>query len=86
MSGNLILRSHMRESGRQLSSEEMERVNKLHSDAYLHRSSEVHSLPGVSDLLSTFSKLSVPFAIRTGGKRADVQPSLDLLGVSRERW
>jgi HAD superfamily hydrolase (TIGR01549 family) len=82
MSGNLILRSFMRESGRQLSFEEMEHVNKLQSNAYLHRFSEVHSLPGASDLLSTFSKLSVPFAIGTSGKRAHVQPSLDLLGVS----
>jgi phosphoglycolate phosphatase-like HAD superfamily hydrolase len=70
----------MRESGRQLSLGAMERVNKLQCDAYLHRSSEVHSLPG--GLLSTLSKLSVPFAIGTSGKRADVQPSLDLLGVS----
>lgn len=82
MSGNLIFRSFMRESGRQLSSEEIEYVNKWQSDAYLRRLSEVHPLPGATDLLSTFSKLSIPFAIGTSGKRVHAQPSLDLLGVS----
>jgi beta-phosphoglucomutase-like phosphatase (HAD superfamily) len=54
MSGNLILRSFMRETGRQLSAAEMERVNKLQSDGYLHRFSELHSLPGASDLVDSF--------------------------------
>jgi beta-phosphoglucomutase-like phosphatase (HAD superfamily) len=40
----------------QLSTEEIEPVKKLQSDAYRHRFSEVHSLPGASDLPSTFSK------------------------------
>jgi beta-phosphoglucomutase-like phosphatase (HAD superfamily) len=87
MSGNLIFRSCMRESGRQLSSEEIEHVDKLHSDASLRRVSEVHPLRDASELLSTFSKLSVPFAIGASGKRGHAQPSLDLLGVSHgPRW
>jgi HAD superfamily hydrolase (TIGR01509 family) len=83
MSGKLIARSFLRENGREAKPEDIERITKLQSDAYLKRIRDVRPLPGASKLLSTLSKLEVPFAIGTSSKREHAQPPLDMLGLPR---
>jgi HAD superfamily hydrolase (TIGR01549 family) len=83
MSGELLVRSFIRESRRKLDTEEIEYLKKLHADAYKKREVEIRLLPGAQDLLSALSKGSVPIAIGTSSKREDAQKPLDMLGISR---
>jgi HAD superfamily hydrolase (TIGR01509 family) len=83
MSGDLIVRSFVRDSGRKLKPKEIEYLKKLHADAYKKREREIRLLPGAYELISVLSKESVPMAIGTSSKREDAQKPLDMLGISQ---
>jgi HAD superfamily hydrolase (TIGR01509 family) len=83
MSGDLIVRSFVRDSGRKLNLKEIEYLKKLHADAYKKREGEIRLLPGAHDLISVLSRESIPMAIGTSSRREDAQAPLDMLGVSR---
>lgn len=83
MSGDLVVRSFVRDSGRKLNSKETENLKKRHADAYKKREGEIRLLPGAHDLISTLSKLNIPIAIGTSGKRQDAEKPLDMLGVGK---
>jgi len=81
MSGGLFANALLRETGRPVSHEEAERLQQLHARAYADYAGQVRPLPGARDLLQTLSRLGVPWAIATSGRRASAQPTLDALGV-----
>jgi HAD superfamily hydrolase (TIGR01509 family) len=81
MSDGLILTALQRETGRKLSSEEIERLKKLHNDAFLKRVQLVRPLPGARELLQLLTKQSVPWAICTSGTSARAKESVKSLGV-----
>ncbi|HEX6502460.1 MAG TPA: HAD family hydrolase [Terriglobales bacterium] len=79
MSGGLILNALQRETGRQLTREEAERLKKLHGEAFQKRLPEVRPLPGAKELLSMLTRLKVPWAIATTGKTRDARPAIEML-------
>ena len=78
MSGGLFLRALARETGRELSSAEAERLRTLHDEGYQRRIAEVRPLPGAQDLLDMLTRAGVPWAIATSGADAPTRASLAL--------
>jgi HAD superfamily hydrolase (TIGR01509 family) len=84
MSGGLFLRALVRETGRELTSEEAERLRALHEEGYSRRIGEVRPLPGAQELLDLLSAAGVPWAIATSSSQATATTSLSLLQIARD--
>jgi HAD superfamily hydrolase (TIGR01549 family) len=74
----------LRETGHTVSSDEAERLQKLHGDAFKRYASQVRPLPGAKELLTYLTTAGVPWAIATSGRLESASLSLELLGVSAE--
>ena len=81
MSGGLFLRALARETGRDLSPSEAERLRILHDEGYERRIAEVRPLPGAQDLLDMLTQAGVPWAIATSGAEGPTNASLALFRV-----
>lgn len=81
MSGGLFVNALARETGREVSPEEAERILEVHSEAFKRYAPQVRALPGASELLAYLTKAGVPWAIATSGRLKSASLSLSLLGV-----
>ena len=81
MSGGLFLRALVRETGREMSAAQADRLRDLHEQGYARRISEVRPLPGTQDLIDELTRMGVPWAIATSGSEAAARTSLRLLKV-----
>ena len=81
MSGGLFTNALLREIDLDVTAEFVERLQRLHAEAYAARSREVHPLPGARDLLSCLTEAGVPWAIATSGRMETAKPTLEALGV-----
>ncbi len=81
MSGGLFVRALVRETGRDVTPAEADRLRDLHEEGYKRRLHEVRPLPGAQDLLDTLTDTGVPWAIATSGSEAAAQASLVLLKI-----
>ncbi|MFN7996542.1 MAG: HAD family hydrolase [Bryobacteraceae bacterium] len=81
MSGGLFVNALLRETGREIGSDEAEKLQKMHAEAYASLVSQVRPLPGSRDLLEYLSKRGVPYAIATSGRMEGARLPLELLGV-----
>jgi HAD superfamily hydrolase (TIGR01509 family) len=81
MSGGLFINALMRETGRQLTDEEVTRLRQLHAEAYVRQVSQVRPLPGARELLDYLTRAGVPWAIATSGRMITAGPALKILGV-----
>ena len=84
MSGGLFINALLRETGHTVSSDEAERLQKLHGDAFKRYASQVRPLPGAKELLTYLTTAGVPWAIATSGRLESASLSLELLGVGDE--
>src|SRR5437660_7117491 len=83
MSGGLFVRALVRETGRELSAGEADRLRKLHEEAYARRVQEVKPLPGAQRLLEVLTDLGVPWAIATSSSDVTAKLSLTMLEVPK---
>lgn len=81
MSGGLWAGALLREIGRSVSPEEMERLKRLHSEAYGRRAGEVRPLPGARELLAFLTGAAVPWAVATSGHLRDAGRVLAPLAI-----
>ncbi len=81
MSGGLFVNALLRETGRNLSVDEAERLQNAHAQAYKRVAAQVRPLPGARELLAYLAEAKVPHAIATSGRMATARPALDMLGV-----
>src|SRR6202011_1108285 len=81
MSGGLFVRALTRETGRELSKEDAERLKSLHAAAYRRRLDQVRPLPGARELLQALTSLGVPWAIATSGSVRTAKGPLALLEI-----
>jgi HAD superfamily hydrolase (TIGR01509 family) len=81
MSGGLFVSALLRETGRSLSQEEIDRLQEAHAEHYRAHIREVAPLPGSRELLSFLTGAGVRWAIATSGYAATARPALDLLGL-----
>jgi HAD superfamily hydrolase (TIGR01509 family) len=79
MSDGLILTALQRETGRKLTKDEIERLKKLHNDAFLKKVDQVRPLPGATELLQLLTEQSVPWAICTSGTASRAKESVKSL-------
>ncbi|MFN2531518.1 MAG: HAD family hydrolase [Pyrinomonadaceae bacterium] len=84
MSGGLFVNALLRETGHTVSSEEAERLQQLHGEAFKRYAPQVRPLPGASELLSYLTKSGVPWAVATSGRLQSASLSLRLLGISED--
>jgi HAD superfamily hydrolase (TIGR01509 family) len=84
MSGGLIAQALTRETGRCLTPEEAERVQRHHTDAYLRRVEEIRPLPGAIDLLEYLSGHAVPWTVATSSTLERAARGLEMLGVGAD--
>ena len=85
MSGGLFVRALVRETGRDISPTEADRLRAMHEDAYGRRMNEVRPLPGAQQLLDRLTELGVPWAIATSGRMETARPVLETLGIDFDR-
>jgi HAD superfamily hydrolase (TIGR01509 family) len=81
MSGGLFVQALSRETGRELSAEEVARLQEAHAREFLKRQHEVRPLPGAKDLLQHLSATGIPWAIATSGSQRTAAPALKMLGI-----
>jgi HAD superfamily hydrolase (TIGR01549 family) len=81
MSGGLFTNMLLRETGQDLSPDRIERLQRLHVEAYARVSSSVRALPGARALLSALTGGGVPWAIATSGRMETAAPMLEILGI-----
>ena len=81
MSGGLFINALLREVERPVNAEEVGRIQRLHSEAYLRLAGQVRPLPGARELLQALTSYSVPWAIATSGRIESARPTLEALGV-----
>lgn len=79
MSGGLMLHALLRETGRPVSKEEAERIQRVHAEAFVKQAPSLRVLPGAQDLLDALTAGRVPYAIATSGRLHSAQHTLKLL-------
>ena len=82
MSGGLFVNALLRETGREIKSNEAEQLRHLHAEAYNRQSKQIRPLPGARELLRHLSKLNVQHAIATSGRLETAGPTLELLDLT----
>jgi HAD superfamily hydrolase (TIGR01509 family) len=85
MSGGLFTNMLFRETGHPIEPDRIERLRRLHAEAYRSRAHTVRPLPGSRELLATLTELGVPWAIATSGRMETAGPVLETLGVDPAR-
>jgi len=81
MSGGLLTAAVLRETGREVTAREAERLRELHAEAYRERAVRARPLPGAQELLALLTELDVPWAIATSGYGEIAAPAISSLGV-----
>jgi HAD superfamily hydrolase (TIGR01509 family) len=81
MSGGLITKAAAHEVGRDLSDDEVERLQQRHGEVYKALMPDRHPLPGALELLRHLREAKIKHGIATSGKRQDAKPSLDVLDL-----
>ena len=84
MSGGLLASALLRETGKPVSPETAEQLQRRHAEAYARRVAQVRPLPGARDLLAFLTKADVPWAIATSGRNDSTQQTLQVLNVGPE--
>ena len=85
MSGGLFVNMLLRETGIDLTTDRIERLQRLHADAYNRVSHQVRPLPGARELLATLTSARIPWAIATSSRIETAGPVLERLGVDPQR-
>lgn len=81
MSGGLFARAVAREIGRQLSEHEAEALQQRHGAIFRELATERRPLNGAVELLRHLRATGSTYGIATSGRRPEIDPSLEALGV-----
>src|SRR5437879_10257777 len=74
MSGGLFVNALLRETGHQLTPEEMTRMQQVHRDTYAREVAQVRPLPGARELLAYLSQAGIPWRTAASGRRGVAEP------------
>jgi HAD superfamily hydrolase (TIGR01549 family) len=84
MSGGLFARALLRETGRDLDPELLERLQRQHGEFYREVAGDVRALPGAVELLAHLTEIGCPWAIATSGHLEHQRPTLAQLRVPED--
>jgi HAD superfamily hydrolase (TIGR01549 family) len=85
MSGGLFSHMLLRETGLALDQQRIERLQRVHAEAYKRDCANVRPLPGAQALLTTLTDAGIPWAIATSGRLETAGPVLETLGIDLSR-
>jgi HAD superfamily hydrolase (TIGR01509 family) len=85
MSGGLFTNQLRRETGVDLGEERLERLRRLHVEAYRRMSGAIRPLPGARELLAFLTNAGLKWAIATSGRMETASVNLKALGVDPAR-
>jgi HAD superfamily hydrolase (TIGR01509 family) len=85
MSGGLFTNQLLRETGLDISAERVDRLRRLHAEAYQQRGGSVRPLPGARELLAWLTEAGIRWAIATSGRMETAAVNLAALGVDPGR-
>jgi HAD superfamily hydrolase (TIGR01549 family) len=85
MSGGLFTNMLLRETGMQLEPARIERLQRLHAEAYKRTRVNIRPLPGARELLTALTDAQIPWAIATSGRIDTAGPVLETLGIDLAR-
>jgi HAD superfamily hydrolase (TIGR01549 family) len=85
MSGGLLSNMLLRETGLALDQQRMERLQRIHAEAYKRNAANVRPLPGAHALLTALTNAEIRWAIATSGRLETAGPVLETLGVDLSR-
>jgi HAD superfamily hydrolase (TIGR01509 family) len=80
-SGNLIVRFAQRETGRELSAEQMGTVHRRHGELFRQIVPRPRPLPGATEMFRALRAARIPHAIATASYRPLIDASLEAVGV-----
>ncbi len=83
MSGGLFVRGVLRETGHDLTEEDVARLQDSHATHYRDQIDQIRPLPGARELLAHLTRNGIRWAIATSGRRSGAEPMLEKLGVPR---
>ena len=81
MSGGLFVNALVRETGRELTPDELQRLQEAHLQGFLEQQAQIHPLPGARELLRHLTGIGIPWAIATSGTRLSAGPAVAMLEV-----
>jgi HAD superfamily hydrolase (TIGR01509 family) len=84
MSGGLFTRALARETGRELTPKETERIEERHAQLFSDMAAERRPLPGAVELLQHLRAERVAHGIATSGRRPEIDKSLHALQVAHD--
>ena len=85
MSGGLFTHQLLREVGREIDKETIDRLRRRHAEKFVALSEDVAPLPGAVKLLKELTRLELPWAIATSGRMETARSNLDSLGVDPDK-
>jgi HAD superfamily hydrolase (TIGR01549 family) len=85
MSGGLFTNMLLRETQVEIDPARVERLQRLHAEAYKRNRADVRPLPGATALLTALTNAQIPWAIATSGRLDTAGPVLEKLGVDLSR-
>ncbi len=84
MSGGLFTNQLLRETHLEITPDRIERLQRLHAQAYQKHRQRIRPLPGARELLETLTSGGIPWAIATSGRMETAAQNLAALGVNPE--
>jgi HAD superfamily hydrolase (TIGR01509 family) len=81
MSGGLFTNQLLRETKAPISEERIDRLRRLHAEAYRRLGAKIRPLPGARELLAALTQAEIPWAIATSGRMETAALNLAALGV-----
>jgi HAD superfamily hydrolase (TIGR01509 family) len=84
MSGGLFVNALLRETGRPVTQEQVEKLQQSHAEAYARQIPRVRPLPGATELLADLTKIGTPWAIATSGRSSFAEKTVAVLQINPE--
>lgn len=85
MSGGLFTNQLLRETRIEITPDRIERLGRLHAQAYQKFKGKIRPLPGACKLLETLTEAQIPWAIATSGRMETAAQNLAALGVNPDK-
>lgn len=85
MSGGLFTNQLLREIESPISEDRVERLRRLHAEAYERLRRRIRPLPGAVELLRTLTDAGIKWAIATSGRMETAKWNLDSLGINPDK-
>jgi HAD superfamily hydrolase (TIGR01509 family) len=82
MSGGLFTNQLLRETQVVITPDRIERLGRLHAQAYQKFRGKIRPLPGARELLEALTRADIPWAIATSGRMETASQNLAALGVN----